>query len=324
MFEEVPGDRPRYARMLGRRLVLGPFVIGTGVLLATIGGSVAVAATVITASNGGFNDIPPKLLGHSAALRIQPPAAPAATHSGSHHSMPRTPAAAASATVSPVVAGSAGANSRAIGGPVVGGPVLVVEPVAPTPPWRSESGTVVAATPSSAPTSVGAAPVASSPAPSAVPSSTASSAPAGDPAGNALIYVSGYDATTGRIQYAFAILQGSAEAGGAQRYQVSGPAQFSASIAPSIRIGSGGTICPASAAGCTPEQLIAAASRGFFAEVAIDSSGQLRSVLEVGDAQAGARFGPAPSRSPVPSPSGSGTPVPSETTTPPSQSGPTG
>jgi hypothetical protein len=299
--------------MLGRRVVLGPFVIGTGVLLAAIGGSVAVAATVITASNGGFSDIPPKLLGQSAAPLIRPPVA---THPGLR-SAPRPLVAASPATSLPLLAGSVGPGAS--GAPVVlgsvtaVGPVSVVGPVAPAAVRpHSHSSTVEAAAPSSAQTSVAAGPVAGSPAPSAVPSPAATWSPAADPVGNALIYVSGYDATTGRIQYAFAIVQ--AEAGGTRRYQVSGPAQFSASIAPSIRIGSGGTICPASAGGCTPDQLIAAASGGFFAEVAIDSSGQLQSVLEVGGAQAGVRFGPAPSRSPGPSPSGS--PAPSGKTAP--------
>jgi hypothetical protein len=300
--------------MLGRRVVLGPFVIGTGVLLAAIGGSVAVAATVFTASNGGFSDIPPKLLGQSAAPLIRPPAAPATGHA--HPSVSRPLAAAAPGASSPMAAGSLGAGSRAVGAPVMVGPVLTVGSAAPAAVRPdSQSRTLEAMAPFSAPTSFAAAsPVVSARAPSAVPSSTASSSPSGDPAGNALIYVSGYDPSTGRIQFEFAVLQGSAEAGGAQRYQVSGPAQFSAGIAPSVRIGSGGTICPVSAGSCTPDQLIAAASGGFFAEVAIDSSGQLQSVLEVGGAQAGARFGPAPSRSPVPSPSGS--PAPSGVTAP--------
>ena len=65
MFEEVPRTRRGLVAYLGvsqlttRRIVLGPFVIGGGVVLAAIGGSVAVAATVFTASTIRASDVPP-------------------------------------------------------------------------------------------------------------------------------------------------------------------------------------------------------------------------------------------------------------------------
>src|SRR4051794_19448778 len=55
--------RPLITRPLVLRpLAVGPFVLGGGMLLATVGGSVAVAAaaTVLTASAIGSNDVPPR------------------------------------------------------------------------------------------------------------------------------------------------------------------------------------------------------------------------------------------------------------------------
>lgn len=59
MFEEVPRKRRGIARVTARRVVLGPFVLGGGMVLAAVGGSVAVAATVLTASTIVLSDVPP-------------------------------------------------------------------------------------------------------------------------------------------------------------------------------------------------------------------------------------------------------------------------
>lgn len=98
MFEEVPPRRRGIAGMTARRVVLGPFVVGGGVLLAAIGGSVAVAATVITASTLRLSDVPPSphLTARATAAVTNIPVAttpatsavrtaPAGTASGSSH-----------------------------------------------------------------------------------------------------------------------------------------------------------------------------------------------------------------------------------------------
>jgi len=66
MFEEVPRTRRGLAGLTARRIVLGPFVIGGGMLLAAVGGSVAVAATMIT-SGITASDVPPRPVPHQAS-----------------------------------------------------------------------------------------------------------------------------------------------------------------------------------------------------------------------------------------------------------------
>ncbi len=71
-------------------------------------------------------------------------------------------------------------------------------------------------------------------------------------------------------------------------------------LAPAASIVSGGTLCPPAGSACTPAQLIAAAGAGFFAEVAIDVTGTLRSVVEVGEQPGIAKLAPVPSTSAAP------------------------
>ncbi len=291
MFEEVPRDRRGVARLLPvRRVVLGPFVVGGGLLLAAVGGSVAVAATVITASTIGATDVPPRP-SHSAtagphqapaAKRSQVPYPTASPSAGRQLPAPRQSGPAAQAGTAPATAGSpAPSQGRPISGPARAG-------AAP----RSSAAT--------------------SPVPSASPSSTGS-----EPAGNAVVYISGYDKATGRIEYQFATVQPGT--GGNDLYQVSGTDTFSARPADAITITSGGALCPPAGSSCTLDQLISAADFGFFAEVAIDAGGQLRSVVEVGSQSTAAKLAPAPSSSAPPS---AGRPQPSLTNPPPASPSP--
>jgi|GEM_PF-2796926 len=275
MFEEVPRERRGLSRWVPvRRVVVGPFVLGGGMLLAALGGSVAVAAaaTVLTASAIG-SDLP---------ARPHPVVAPATAHpaapapGGTHHpTRPGgttatatagrpTPAAVPGGRIGPTTTASTG-SSRGIAAP---------PPISTQPP-----GTPVESSGSAAPTSA---------VPSAAPSSSG-------PRGNAVIHLSGYDQATGRFAYQFATAV--PQAGG---YVISGPRTFTAALAPAATITSGGTLCPPAGSSCTPDQLIAAADSGFFAEVAIDVTGALRSVVEVGDQAVTAKLLPLPSTATTP------------------------
>lgn len=253
MFEEVPRRRFGLARLLGRRVVLGPFVIGGGVLLATIGGSVALAATVITASSMAVNDLPPKATDHPVLPEVGSRGAARVTGS----TTPDRHTAASPTWSVPNLPwnGPVQLTSRAAAAPTRS-PGPATRPATAAPPPRSSSPT---------PT----------PAPSASPSG---------PAGNAVIHLSGYDQTSGQLQFEFATAEHGAGAGGSDLYSISSPRQFSAAIAPGISITSAGSICPPTGSSCTVGQLIAEAGSGFFAEAAIDADGQLRSVIEVDNA----------------------------------------
>lgn len=259
MFEEVPRKRRGIAGVTARRVVLGPFVLGGGMVLAAVGGSVAVAATVITASTIVLSDVPP--LSHPKAHEtVAATTIPVATD----------PATAAVRTASAGSAPRSGTHRTALAG----------APATTTDPRSSDD--LASATPSTTPGS----------------SSPALPPPITRPERNALVYVSGYDAGTGHIRYEFADIGTASD--GRPRYRVSSPQRFSAGIAASVVVISGGTVCPPADSRCTRAQLIAASARGFFAEVAIDSSGQLRAVIE----QAGTAAPAAPDRSAAsPSPS---------------------
>jgi hypothetical protein len=301
MFEEVPRERRGVARWLLahsvgfgpfvlRPLAVGPFVLGGGMLLAAVGGSVAVAAaaTVLTASAIGSDDLPAR---PQHAVAAASPSHPAPAHSSASRSTgPATaglPAAGTSGAVAASgVVGSAAASTAAVtAGNAAAAPTRSpagsAVPAAPVAPTRS----VVPPGPAGSPTSGSAVPT---------PSSSA-------PLGNALIHVSGYDQATGRLAYQFAA---ASPDGNGMRYVVSGPETFSAGLAPTVAIVSGGTLCPPAGSTCTTDQLIAAAEDGFFAEVAIDVTGTLRSVLEVDDQAVTARLAPVPSSSPTPTASG--------------------
>jgi hypothetical protein len=77
MFEEVPRTRRGLAGLAARHIVLGPFLI-VGVLLAAVGGSVAVAATVIT-SSATRSDVPPPAR-HPVAVASSSTHRPASAH----------------------------------------------------------------------------------------------------------------------------------------------------------------------------------------------------------------------------------------------------
>jgi hypothetical protein len=76
---------------------------------------------------------------------------------------------------------------------------------------------------------------------------------------------------------------------------VNNPTSYSAGIAAGIQITSGGTICPPAGSSCTPDELIAAADAGLFAQVAIDVDGNLKLVIEKGAPAQGASSQRAPS-----------------------------
>lgn len=163
MFEEVPRTRRGLARLTARHVVLGPFVIGGGVLLAAIGGSVAVATTVITASSIRANDVPPHPAHHPVLAAS--PARTAPAH--------RLPAASRDDR-------SGGSRSPAASSPA-SQLVAPSNPGTPTPAVPSRSGT--------------------DPTGSGQPTA-GSSASTGGPAGNALIFVTGYTGQRLQFEYA--------------------------------------------------------------------------------------------------------------------------
>jgi len=286
MFEEVPRERHGVARLLPvRRVVLGPFVLGGGMLLATLGGSVAVAAaaTVITASALGSNDLPARP-GHPAASATshQPPPA---TRAPAHHHSGLPPVAPQSSAEHPAgVTATAGVTgkTRAVGQGVTDGSASAR--VSLPPSASLPAGSAAVARPTAPPSSA-------SPTPAA---------PSSGPLGNAVIHVSGHDPATGRLAYQFATVQSGAGSGGGDRYVVSDPQTFTAALAPSAIIVSGGGICPQAGSACTPDQVIGAADSGFFAEVAIDAAGALRSIVEVGYQQPTAKLLPIPTTPALP------------------------
>lgn len=287
MFEEVPRERRGMARLVPvRRVVLGPFVLGGGMLVAALGGSLAVAAaaTVITASAIGSDDLPQR-----PGQAVTPSLSQPATSSAESVSAKRAPGAhrlASPATGQqsqiPPVAGIA-AHPGAAGGVSAGDPALSGD--------ARQLATATATPRASSP------PASSAPASS--PSLTPSTSPSG-PLGNAVIHVSGYDQVSGRLVYQFATVRPRGAADGGEQYLISDRQIFTAALAPSVTIISGGSICPPAGSTCTPDQVIRAAGSGFFARVAIDTTGVLRSIIEVGDQPGVAKLPPAPSASPVP------------------------
>jgi hypothetical protein len=266
MFEEVPRSRRGLARLATRHVVLGPFVIGGGVLLAAVGGSVAVATTVITATSIRASDVPPRV-SHPVVLATHP--------SPAHHQQ------AAGQGDRP--ASSAGSRPPAVSSPAS-------RPSAELGPPTATS----LATASASPSSTG---QPSSGQPAASPSGSATG-----PAGNALIYVVGFDGQ--RLQFEYAKVSPGAGPGGSDLYQVDSPRTFSATLAADLTITSGGQLCPPAGSRCSVSQLAAAAGTGFFAIAAIDPADQVHSVIEVDNAKTSAGPGLAPQRfaTEVPSP----------------------
>lgn len=293
MFEEVPAERRGVARLLPvRRIVLGPFVLGGGMLLATVGGSVAVAAaaaTMITASAIGANDAPARP-GHPVSSASSPQQPLAARRPPAHHqrATPVAPPEGGLTTVTrpsgPAPAAAPRSTSAALPAPV--------QITATRPPVGSSALTAPPSSPASSP--------------SPTPSTSA-------PLGNAVIHVSGYDQTSGRLAYQFAVQAGG---DGGDQYEISDSDTFTAALAPSITITSGGGICPPAGAACTRDQLIQAAGSGFFAVAAIDAQGDLRSIVEVGFQSPSPKLAPAPSSSDSNRGSQPGGPSPTASSTP--------
>jgi hypothetical protein len=94
-------------------------------------------------------------------------------------------------------------------------------------------------------------------------------------------------------------------------YAVPSARIFAAGVAGDVKVVSAGTLCGPAGSVCTVSQLIAGAQHGFFAEVAIDQAGILRSVIESDSAGSppttGLGFGPV---SPSPTPTRPGPPIP--------------
>ncbi|HEY0167081.1 MAG TPA: hypothetical protein VGB75_08570 [Jatrophihabitans sp.] len=270
-----------------RRVVLGPFVLGGGMLVAALGGSLAVAAaaTVITASAIGSDDLPARP-GHAVAPSASQHAASsgksvAARRSAAPH-RPASPTTGRQSQIPPP-AGLLTSPGAAGGGSVPG--------VAGAPALSSVARQL-ATTPA---TSRAGSPSASAPAGS--PSLTPTPSPSG-PLGNAVIHVSGFDQSSGRLAYQFATVKPRAAADGGDLYLISDSQTFTAALAPSAVVISGGSICPPAGSTCTLDQLIRAADAGFFAQAAIDATGVLRSIIEVGDQPiAAAKLPPVPSAS---------------------------
>jgi hypothetical protein len=314
MFEEVPCERHGLARLVPtRRVAIGPFVLGGGMLLATLGGSVAVAAaaTVITASAIGSKDLPARP-GH---VVTNEPASPA--HSGSSK---RSPAHR------PVVPPGTGRHSTLSRDTGRAAPAPLTSAPATARPAPATVGTTESLPRSAAPAAV---PTPAGTTPAAGPSRTAA-ASSSAPLGNALIHVSGYDQASGRLAYQFATAQPQAGVDSGVLYRILDSGTFSAALAPSVTVISGGSVCPPAGSACTVDQLIRAAQSGFFAEAAIDAGGQLRSIVEVGGGSLAPKVLPAPTPSSSTGPSSStpggsrlvrpqvssSAPAPSPTTTP--------
>lgn len=280
MFEEVPRERRGLARLVPvRRVVLGPFVLGGGMLLAALGGSVAVAAaaaTMITASAIGSDEAPARP-GHQVSS--------SASSTQQSLSAKRSPARHRAA---PLLPGGQHPVAHRTGAPAVptpaGVPGIAGSTTAPqaAPPTQARTLTAAAPTRTAGPTAT----------PSSAAGTTSPAPSASAPLGNAVIHVSGYDPASQRLAYQFASVQPGADG---DVYQISGPETFTAALAPSITITSGGSLCPPAGSACTVDQLIQAADSGFFAVAAIDVRGEIRSVIEVGDPPASPKLTPAPS-----------------------------
>ena len=282
MFEEVPRDRRGLARLTARHVVLGPFVVGGGVLLAAVGGSAAVAATVITASSIRASDVPPR--------PAPTPVVATSSHRAAAH---RAPAPASSSRAG--VAGTTVAAGVPVGAAPSAGGSAISRPTAA--PRSSDVRT--------APPTLG------KPDVDPYRSGRPSPSPSGSPAGNALLYVTGYDQASQRLQFEYAVVSPGAGPGGSDLYQVESARRYSATLATDLTVTSGGQLCPPAGSRCSLDQLIAGAGAGFYAIAAIDPEDQLHSVIEVDNAGSGAGYAPAatatatPTGSPSPSPTSS-------------------
>lgn len=293
MFEEIPRRRRGLAGLTARRLVLGPFVVGGGLALATLGGSVAVTASVITATTIGLPAIGPLHDRPRPAADTVASSAPAGVRSGSV----------------PVVGAPSGSRSGPAGPRLPGAPLSSGGSPSVTATLRAPAVPTAAGAPDGSARAGGA--PASSP---SGPASASSTTPSG-PAGNAVIHIEGYDAGTGELQFRYATAQAGAD--GQPHFVTVAGRQYEVAIAAGIQITSGGTLCPPAGSICTTEQLIKAAAGGFFAEVAIDANAALRSVIELDSAPAAgsASVAPSPSTtSPQPSVSRHATIAPSPVT----------
>lgn len=281
MFEEVPRDPRGLAGLATRRVVVGPFVIGGGVLLAAVGGSVAVAATMITASTIRFNDVPPR-------PTDRPVVSAASSHAGRSAASKPASRAPQPGNSGPLLLLTPSSGPLTLAG---GPPPSSADPASSSPaqPGRPRTATRSTSLPGAAPS----------------PSASQSG-----PAGNALIYVTGYDSSTGRIQFEFASVQPGAGPGNSDLYSVSSPDTFTAAIAAGITITSGGQLCPPAGSSCTVQQLIDGASIGFYAEAAIDPDAQLVSITELDNASSDPELSPT-SPGPAPAPALTSSPSPS-------------
>ena len=300
MFEEVPRRRSGFAGLSARRIVLGPFVVGSGVLLATVGGSVAVAATVFTASAIHVSDSAPRHV-----------AAPVIAASTSRHPAPAVPHSAPATTTAPATTAPARVTSHGV--TTAPPPIVVAVPPA-TSASRTVPGTAVAPATTSAS------------APSRSGSAGAPTPTHPDPVGNALIYLSDYDAGTKLLQFEYAerLPDG---ADGNPSYQVSSPRGFTAGLADTVVITSGGTVCGRAGNVCTPAELISAVrSAGLFASVGVGAGGVLQSVVELPDRTGAGQINPAPvpsASAPSTAPSGATSPSATPSATPSPSASPT-
>ena len=273
MFEEIPRKPRGFAGLAARRFVLGPFIIGGGVVLCTVGGSAALAATVLTASTIGIDKLPPLKTHHPAAA------------SGNTQSLTERVAGSLGSHGAKPAATKSGASADA------------------PKPRPTKLPNTAAADPATKPGS----------SPTAMPSTSAASVSATRPNGNAVVYFSGYDQAALRIKFSYAVVEPGAAPDGGDLYAVNDPTTYSAGIAADIQITSGGTICPPAGSSCTPGELIKAADAGLFARVAIDVDGNLELVIEKGAPAQAATSQRAPSSpsgsapAPTPGPGGSAT-----------------
>ena len=293
MFEEVPRGRRGLAASLGvgqltaRRIVLGPFVIGGSVILAAVGGSVAVAATVLTASTIRASDTPP----HPHPSPVVITTASSAGRPSAHRAVPSASATPTSPTAVPAQPSAPGVGGSLNGGGATdgGGPTEAVAPIQSSSDRLGRTGSAAnAPSLTSSPTaSIG---TGSAGAPSTSPSPTAS------PAGNATVYVSGWNANTKQLIFEFAAVSQGTGPQHSDVYSIASSHQYTASLASDLRVVSGGLLCPPAGSTCTVDQLIAGTAQGFYAVVAVDPSAAVHEVSERDNQTQNSP--PAPSASP--------------------------
>lgn len=251
-----------------RRVAVGPFVVGGGVALAALSGSVALAATLITASTIHIVTSSPSHSRHVLAASTAPAnrADGRTIESGAANGARQQVRTGAGSGAGPTTLPS----SHSTGQHRSNAPIA---PFAPTQPAGRPQSDAQASSPVAAPSTSG-------------------------PAGNAVIFLDGYEPASSSLLFRYATVTTGAGPDGSDVYSDgSSTKQYRTQLANGASIVSGSTMCPPAGNRCSPSQLFSAASAGMYAEVAIDPRGQLESVLERDNVPGNRSAAPAPSAS---------------------------